>query len=165
MPSCGSTPGRRATTGGSGGRAPWPPRSAGWLATLASPASPELEAVEVGRGHHRAETVEGPRPGGRDPAVVQVPTGAARDPDGALRRVDAGRLVLLHRAHRGCDLSGAAIPEQRDQLEDVAELTLRHLDEREVADRSVRTVDHEEVREVGHRDRQVGIRPGRPLLG
>src|SRR5205085_7730541 len=56
----------------------------------------------------------------------------------------------------GADLFPVPVGERCDQLHDVVELQLGHVDEREVADRAVGPVEHEQVRELGYRDRQVG---------
>ena len=45
-----------------------------------------------------------------------------------------------------------------DAVEDVARLRFGDVDQRDVPDRAVRSDDHEEVREAGHRDRAVGAR-------
>ena len=115
----------------------------------------------LGMRHLLAEAVEGPRPRGGDAAVVEVPAAAAGAPDRRLRGLDARRVEGCGRRLARRDLAALAAAELLDELEDVGELQLGDLDQREVPDRSVRAVQHEEIREAGDRDREVR---GRTLL-
>ncbi len=111
-----------------------------------------------GRAHLVPEAVAGERPRGRQPRGVEVPALAAAVPDGLRGRRPPFGVEARHR-RRATGSPRAARADRLDELEDVAHLQLRDLDQREVADRTVGTVQHEEVGEVGDRDRQVRERP------
>ena len=116
-------------------------------------------AARVRGVHLGAEAVERPRPHGGDAAVVEVPALAARDPHRVLRGFDSRRPRAAP-SRRAVALISRHSPDAQplDELHDVAELQLGDLDQREVADRAVRAVEHEEVREVRDRDREVRAR-------
>ncbi len=81
-----------------------------------------------------------------------------------LRGLDARRVEGGGGLAGRADFAAAAGADLFQQLQDVAELELRDLDQREIADRPVRPVQHEEIREARDGQRQVGGRVVGPGL-
>src|ERR1700730_9744975 len=108
--------------------------------------------------------VEGPGPGRRDSGGIEVPALASGDPNRVLCRLHPIRLPARRRLGFGTDLAALTICYTLNQLHDIGELELGDLNEREVPDRAVRTIQHEQVGKVGHRYGEVGDRVRRPAF-
>src|SRR6478735_4002268 len=92
-----------------------------------------LEVRELRRAHGFAELVVAPGPHRRDPARIEVPAAAAGAEHGLARGLRAFGVEARGGLGAGADLAASAALHARDQLHDVVELQLRHLDQREVA--------------------------------
>ena len=125
--------------------------------------SAQLVRLEPRRRHLLAEAVEGPRPAIGMPRSSRYQLRQPVTQTVVLRRLDARGLEARRSPPRSA-LTSRQRPARSSSMScsDVADLQLGDLDQREVADRTVRAVQHEEVREAGDRDRQVGDRPLRP---
>src|SRR6185295_4429586 len=100
------------------------------IGIVVAPRLPGVERGEVGRAHLGAEPLEGPRPHRRDPAIVEVPAPAPRDPD-RLRGGDGTvGLEALEGVVRRADLAAVAVAEPVEELDHVRQLELGDLDER-----------------------------------
>src|ERR1044071_9899387 len=118
----------------------WPPKisTRSGIQSSACKLRHHVVRFEVRFPHHLGEAIVAPGPAHRPALLVEVPALAAGHPDALLGGLDTILVELFEGRLARADLVAFAGAQPFHELEDVAELKLGDLDQREVSDRRVR---------------------------